>query len=173
MKTDSVPHSLASIANGLIARGLKAGHPVTQQALHKLVYLVDAYHWAAHGLPAVDHEAKAWKFGPHYPNLLTLLEYQGNRPIKHLLDDVDPETGETVRGPVATGARIEPILDFVSKAYGGLTGPQLSDLTAKPGGAWERTRAASPGVIAPGIPGTEAGRDYADLVKRKDEERAA
>lgn len=167
-ETNDEPSTLASVANALIARGIKAGHPLTQQALHKLVYIVDAHHWAAHGRPGVDHEAKAWKFGPHYPGLLTLLEYQGNRAIRKLLDDVDPETGRTIREPIAKGAKIEAILDFVSQAYGLLTGPQLSDMTAKPGGAWERTRAARPEALAPGIPGEEAGRDYAHLVKAGD-----
>lgn len=159
----AVPASLASVASELVRRGIRAGHPLRQQALHKLAYLVDAHHWAATGRPGIDVQAKAWQYGPHYPDLLAQLEYQGNRPIRHELRETEQGSGRTRRAAPVTDPVLARVIDHVWNAYGLMTGPELSAMTSRTGLAWDRTRSANPGLTAPGIPGEEAGADCTRL----------
>lgn len=85
-----------------------------------------------------DHFAR-WKYGPVIPSLYHELKSYGSRPITALLSNVERTDGElTIVTPYipASDTAAHRLIEQIIKAYGSLTGTQLSNLSHEPGTAW-------------------------------------
>lgn len=132
--TRKTPHSgtaALDVANYFIKRAGRERKWVDPMQLQKLVFYAQCWYIAEHGCCLFDDPVEAWTWGPAVRNVWKA--YSGSRPIVDddvYLDDLDNEAID--------------VIESVWCAYGHLSGPALSRLTHREGGAWRRARKGAP-----------------------------
>lgn len=58
-----------SVANYVIAYGMKIGHPVSNLQLQKILYYIQVHFLKKKGIPFFKDEIEAWQFGPVIPTV--------------------------------------------------------------------------------------------------------
>ncbi|MBD0864395.1 MAG: DUF4065 domain-containing protein [Rhodobacteraceae bacterium] len=150
-----MPYPYKSVVNAIINKmrtgteNIPRGENISPLKLQKLLYYTCGYYLAASGgAPLIDHNFKAWEYGPVVPELYRHFSHYGNRPIATLAHDYDPDSGAMV--PVPPPPEGDPlfdtVLDFVVKTYGPYTALQLSEMTHADDSPWDKTRKANPGI---------------------------
>jgi uncharacterized phage-associated protein len=138
------PYSPKAVANAILQRAFNQKKSVTHLKLQKLVFISHGYFLAdSDGVPLIDEPFEAWDFGPVCRSLYSEFRDCGAAPIAQLATEMDWDEGQL--GPVAApedDVRANKIFDFVVKTYGGRSPHALSDLSHRPGWAWDRTRKA-------------------------------
>lgn len=124
------------IANELLKIGKDKRTRLTPMQLVKLVYIAHARYLAQNKKPLISDRIEAWKYGPIIPKLYHVTKHYGKDSIPFEAiglegSNLDKETFSFLQG--------------VFKKYGHMTGIQLSSLTHRKGGAWEKnyTRGAT------------------------------
>lgn len=70
-----------SVANYVIAYGMKIGHPVSNLQLQKILYYIQVYFLKKKGIPFFKDEIEAWQFGPVIPTVYYQHAAFGPAPI--------------------------------------------------------------------------------------------
>lgn len=70
-----------SVANYVIAYGMKIGHPVSNLQLQKILYYIQVYFLKKKGIPFFKDEIEAWQFGPVIPTVYYQYAAFGPAPI--------------------------------------------------------------------------------------------
>ena len=119
------------VANYIIQQGIKNEKPYTLLQIIKLVYIAHGWFMALKDSaepPLISEAVMAWKYGPVIITVYHALKTNGNRPIKHTLDDVG--VGENFT------QFEENVLNKVLDVYGRHDGIYLSALTHQKGTPW-------------------------------------
>lgn len=124
-------------ANWLIERFEADGKGITQLQLQKLAFIAHGWHLAYTKNPLVrDEDFKGWKYGPVLESLHKEFKEYGSSPIPcpaYLFDG----DGDIYVPRVDGGCMAElRILEYVYTKYGHLSGPQLINVTHRPGSPW-------------------------------------
>jgi len=131
-----------AIANLLIDVAREHRQDLDQMKLQKLVYISHGWNLAISGNALISDEIQAWQYGPVIPALYDEFKNCGRSPI------TDYATEIKVDSVALSVAFIPPFVDnndthtrgLINKVweiYGGLSGPQLSNLTHMPGTPWD------------------------------------
>lgn len=70
-----------SVANYVIAYGMKIGHPVNNLQLQKILYYIQVHFLKEKGIPFFKDEIEAWQFGPVIPTVYYQYAAWGPAPI--------------------------------------------------------------------------------------------
>lgn len=101
------------VASVIIAR---SGSWMSAMSLQKLLYYCQAWHLAVTDEPLFSERIKAWKDGPVVPQVWAVRK--------------EPETRRaSAQDPVALDAETSDLIDLVLRAYGSMSGDELSALT--------------------------------------------
>ena len=123
-------YSARTVANYLIeAKSKEDGTPPTPMQLLKLVYIAHGWNLAINDRPLINDRIEAWRYGPVIPKIYQDLKIWGNTPVEELLPAPASEAGGLAPDEKA-------VVDAVLKAYGHLSGVQLSNLTHASGTPW-------------------------------------
>jgi uncharacterized phage-associated protein len=127
-----VPYSPIKVANEIL-RLANADNPprgLTPLQLLKLVYIAHGWSMVHLQQPLLNEQAQAWQYGPVVPSLYHAIKQFGANPIAYPIQgDTDPqELSEEARGLIAA----------VYKAYGHLSGVQLSNMTHQVDTPWSQ-----------------------------------
>ena len=128
-------HDARAVANVMIERGIKDGHPLTPLQIIKLTYLCQAWMLAMFDREIFRQDIQAWEHGPVIPDVYHSVKRYGAKPVKKRIGHVSPEhfDSEEIH-----------ILNEVYDVYGQWTGFQLSALTHQPGTPWYGTKQRQP-----------------------------
>ena len=122
--------SAHAVANEFIKLAQKEGKSLTNMQLQKLVFISQGYSLAILDRPIYFHNTHAWQFGPVIPKLYKSLQKYGRNVVTDKLKAEDS---------LSEGSDEQDIVFGVFKAYGHLSGGQLSQLTHKPNTPWSIT----------------------------------
>lgn len=70
-----------SVANYVIAYGMKIGHPVNNLQQQKILYYIQVHFLKKKGIPFFKDEIEAWQFGPVIPTVYYQYAAWGPAPI--------------------------------------------------------------------------------------------
>ena len=124
--TDS--HDARGIAKYLIRLGVEASTPRDPLQVIKLTYLCHGWMLGLYHSPLSAQPVEAWRYGPVIPDVYHGLKRYGSRSILSVRNFADEAFDELE----------DDLIRQVSKAYGGFTGVQLSQLTHAVGTPWYR-----------------------------------
>lgn len=136
------PYKAKSIANAFIALSNRDGYAVDPMQLQKLLYFANGYYLAENdGQALINEFFEAWDYGPVVPTVYYEFREYADRPIKRLAYTFDRERGLRITAPPPIADnKAENIIEWVWKHYRDFTGPQLSRMTHKVDGPWDRAR---------------------------------
>jgi uncharacterized phage-associated protein len=125
-----MPYSAVKVANEFLRLAAEADppRPVTPLQLLKLVYIANGWSLGLKQQALVNESAEAWTYGPVIPELYRQVRQFRASPIQGPLD------GDYDRSEISIDDR--NLISAVYKAYGHLSGPQLSNMTHLPGSPW-------------------------------------
>ena len=167
------PYVPQAVANIFLQKSIEGRHPVDHMKLQKLVYFTHGLYLAATALdgpaqPLVNEYFEAWEYGPVCPGLYREFAEFGRDPITRLGLAYAPEFGTRV---AALTHDADPILKSVSDhvwvRYGDKRSMELSNLTHKVGGAWDRARQEAKGLRGKDIPNEYILEDFKPFVHKK------
>lgn len=136
------PYDARSIANALLAEAEKAGIPVTQLALQKLVYFVHGYYLVKNKKPLVRGVFEAWQHGPVHPQLYQTFKRFGARPVTERATRTDPVTGEISELAEVEDPEVKSAVRQILHTYRDYTPGQLRTISHARGGPWDRVESA-------------------------------
>jgi uncharacterized phage-associated protein len=144
-RTMESPYKAKSIANAFLSLANSHGADVTPMQLQKLIYFANGYFMAEHdGRPLVNEFFEAWDYGPVVPTVYYEFREYVDRPIRRLAYTFDRVKKRRIVAPQPVGDdEAEDTVKWVWDAYGGMDGPQLSRLSHKVDGPWDRARKRS------------------------------
>jgi uncharacterized phage-associated protein len=128
----AVPYSPIKVANEFlrIASSETPARGLTPLALLKLVYIAHGWSMIHLNQPLLSEQPQAWQYGPVVPSLYHAIKQFGASAVMYPIPgDTDPQ----VLSPEAAG-----LIQAVYKAYGHLSGVQLSNMTHQPDTPWSR-----------------------------------
>jgi uncharacterized phage-associated protein len=131
-----MPYDGRAIANFVLDHAERAGWPITNLKLNKLVYFCHVWSLIELNRPLIKHQFEAWEHGPVLQYLYQEFKDCGAQPIRRRATQIDLSTGQRVRATCEpddpTGQLLVRILDF----YGRLSAPTLVELTHAKDGPW-------------------------------------
>jgi len=80
-----------------IAESQEEEEPITHLKLQKLMYYAQGYHLVAYGGPLFEESLKAWDHGPVVPELYSVYQKHGAKPIPAEGTNLDLELSEEER----------------------------------------------------------------------------
>ena len=117
--------TIDDIADYIILRIRRSGGTLNQLKLQKLLYYVQAWHWANHGKPIVPARFEAWVHGP-----VNVHVYNRFRDSKLLYSEM---TTEDIRQVFSSETSLDKaqrtFVDDVLAEYGSLSSYQLEEMT--------------------------------------------
>lgn len=123
-------HDSSTIANRFLEIATGRGDTLTPMQLLKLVYIAHGWMLGLYGVPLIEDEVQAWKYGPVIPNLYRAVSSFRDQPV---------------RGPLSSrtsdrlGDKETDLIRQVFDIYGSRTGIDLSRLTHQTGSPWAQT----------------------------------
>jgi uncharacterized phage-associated protein len=128
-----MPYSAIKVANEFLglARDDKPPRPLTPLQLIKLVYIAHGFSLVYLDQPLLNEPPQAWQYGPVVPSLYHAVKQYGSSPI------TDPIFGDTDPQELSLPAR--ELIAAVYRAYGHLSGIQLSNMTHQQNTPWSTT----------------------------------
>lgn len=136
------PYKAKSIANAFITMANRDGYDITPMQLQKLMYYANGYFLAENdGQPLINEYFEAWDYGPVVPTVFYEFREYKDKPIKRFAYTYDRDQRKTIVAPQPIGdQRSEAVLDWVWKSYRDYDGVELSRMTHKVDGPWDRAR---------------------------------
>lgn len=125
-----MPYSPIKVANEFlrVASGSEPSQRLTPLQLIKLVYI--AHGWSLHFYrrPLVNEPVQAWQYGPVIPTLYNAIkEYRASPVSARIAGDADPQQLDV---------EDQRLIEAVFRAYGHLSGTQLSNMTHVANSPW-------------------------------------
>jgi len=141
------------VANALLYHARESGasrwrrRSMTHMKLQKLVYFI--YAWGlVFGKNPVSERPQVWEYGPIFSSLFHILKTHGSRPIKHGVEQMDPDTGEFAPlMPPPSDREFWHLLDAVWERYGEFSAMELSAMARGDDSPWAVARAAKKGFL--------------------------
>lgn len=128
-----MPYSAIKVANEFLrlAREDNPPRPLTPLQVIKLVYIAHGFSLAIFNEPLLSEPPQAWQYGPVVPSLYHAVKSYGANPITGAIpDDMDPQD---------LSANARELIAAVYRAYGHLSGIQLSNMTHQQNTPWSLT----------------------------------
>lgn len=125
--------------------------------LQKLVFLGQGYALALLKNPVYYNNTHAWQWGPVVPKLYKDLQKYGSGQVTDFVPVPSDETGQLEEEETK-------VLAAVWQAYKKYTGPQLSEITHRPGTPWSKTWESSKFGV---IPIEDIQEYYSSLIAKK------
>jgi uncharacterized phage-associated protein len=136
-----------AVANAFIQRALDDKLPnLSPMKLQKLLFFVQSWHLKWYKEPLIDDVFFRWQYGPVIPSLYHEFKHYGSKAIDRFGTFVSPRGAIEAIVP-KEDQRTWQVIDEVIRAYGALTGSQLSSITHYEGSAWQVTGGADGGPI--------------------------
>lgn len=132
-----------AIANSFIALALKAGNPVTQMKLQKLIFFAHGWYLALSDTPLLDEHFQAWQYGPVVPSVYHEFKSFGTLGIDKLGTELSftPSGFDWISPTVSdSSGTVQELVKKIWDVYGKYSGTQLSDMTHAPNTPWTLTR---------------------------------
>jgi uncharacterized phage-associated protein len=125
-----MPYNAIKVANEFLQLAHTDDPPrgLTPLKLLKLVYIAHGWSFIHLNEPLLAEPAQAWQYGPVVPSLYHAIKQFGAQPVGF------PIPGDT--DPQDLSAEAKSLIAAVYKAYGHLTGVQLSNMTHQPHTPW-------------------------------------
>lgn len=124
-------YSAETVANAFLDLAKRAGKPLTNMQMQKLVYIAHGYCLATLNRPLFHNNVHAFTYGPVIPSLNKQLRQYGAGEIAEFIP--------TDEQPVAPDSEEMEIIREVWQYYGDFSGLQLSDITHRKGSPWSET----------------------------------
>ncbi|MBB4103579.1 Panacea domain-containing protein [Allorhizobium borbori] len=136
------PYKAKSVANAFLTLANRDGYDITPMQLQKLLYYANGYFMAENdGQPLINEYFEAWDYGPVVPTVYYEFREYVNRPIKRFAYTFDREVSREIVAPQPVNDdQSESVISWVWDNYRDLSGPQLSNMTHKTDGPWDRAR---------------------------------
>ena len=130
----------AHVANFFLDRAEKAGRPITQLKLMKLVYIAHGWMLAVLDRPAFNDDVLAWKHGPVIRSLYDEFKHYSSQPIREHAIDLDLDSLElTVPRVPQSDADALIVLEKVWGVYSPYTASSLRAKTHERDTPWDQT----------------------------------
>ena len=148
-----------AVANYFIEKASAQNEQLTPMQLIKLVYIAHAWHLAWHDLPLFGDDVEAWRHGPVIASVYRAFKKYGREPITRptygdydLVIDIgllDVEDKDIRPKPISARFSSEErqTIDEIYRAYRGISGLRLSQMTHQPGSPWEQAYRSGENVI--------------------------
>lgn len=136
-------HDPRVIANAVLSRASRLGHPLTNLDLQKIVYLLHGFFLRQTGRPLVTGEFVAWDYGPVHRALYDALKVHGDAFVDTPARKYNPFTRQHVDLPLLDDPEAEALLDSNLAALLAIPTFELVQLTHAPGTPWSRTMDAA------------------------------
>lgn len=136
------PIAAYAIANAFVQLAQEGRIPqLTPMKLQKLMYFTQAWYLRERGFPLLDDHFSRWQYGPVIPAIYHEFKaYEAGvitQPAQTLSADSDGWNAHVPAVP-KSDRDTWALLHVIAQRYGGFSGPQLSAITHKAGGAWAR-----------------------------------
>lgn len=108
-----------SVANYVIAYGMKIGHPVNNLQLQKILYYIQVHFLKKKGIPFFKDEIEAWQFGPVIPTVYYQYAAWGPAPItmfKTQKIDLEQEEKKDLE-QIVKGKAVLSLLEIVADTH--------------------------------------------------------
>jgi uncharacterized phage-associated protein len=127
-----VPYGAIKVANELLRLAAADTPPraLTPLQLLKLVYISHGWSMVHLNQPLLSEQAQAWQYGPVVPSLYHAIKQYGANPVSY------PIQGDT--DPQELSAEARALIAAVYRAYGHLSGVQLSNMTHQADTPWSQ-----------------------------------
>ena len=128
-------HHAIGVANAVLQSAEEQGFSVTPMQLQKLVYFCNGWNLELRNEPLVSDNFEAWQYGPVHPSIYHEFKTYGQEAIRsgsNLGFGGDPVQANLSSAEAS-------LIDEVVRIYGGLSGPQMSNLTHRSGTPWSET----------------------------------
>lgn len=148
-----VPKDARAVANFILDEAKRDGKSLTPMQLIKLVYLAHGWFMAWYNEPLIDEYVQAWQYGPVIRSVYDAFKKYGRYPIERptygeydmlidigvvdLASKTDPFKPQPIRKQFCPEEK--NIISEIYRAYGHLSGAQLSALTHQDGSPWHQT----------------------------------
>jgi uncharacterized phage-associated protein len=149
-----MPSDVRQIANAVLDAADRAGFPLTNMSLNKIVYFAHAWHLARYSEPLIDSLFEAWQYGPVHPQLYRQLKHFGEAPISTRLTRIDLHTGADVPVEVHLSETQIETIEQITLFYGRFPAWKLVEFSHRSGAPWDCVWSAAkygpvPGMIIP------------------------
>jgi uncharacterized phage-associated protein len=131
-----VAASAKAVANRLLDLAARDGKKIDPLQMQKLLYLAEGWTLSVTGESLFRDPIEAWDYGPVVPGIYQALRNYGSRSITAPLAEIEGGEIEPAVG-YFTPAQ-ERIIGEVWAGFGDWSGPQLINLTHKPGSPWHK-----------------------------------
>jgi uncharacterized phage-associated protein len=140
-----------ALANMLLDLADELGLRLTHMAIHKIIFYAHGWYLAETNAPLVRQAFEAWNYGPVLKPIYEAFKQYGNKSISARASHFDPVSGTThiVRSEFALSD--VSFVRNVLRAYGHLNALELSHLTHRSGGPWDKMWNAPGGKITLGM----------------------
>ena len=128
-------YQLPHVANAILYRAKAEDIPITQVKLQKMLYFLYKQYYLDHKVPLFSERFEPWTYGPVVTDVFYALRKYKGKPITGYCPDANGHLA-MVRPELMTD--LEPSFNRTWERYKRYTGKQLTDLTHKPGSAWNK-----------------------------------
>lgn len=125
-----------NIANNFLELAFKENITISPMKLQKLVYILYKEYLKLTGKSLFSERFEAWQYGPVLPNIYSEFKIYRGTPIKSYSLDSD---GTITKVKFSDGSNLYNVFYEVWEKYKYKTGYELSDLTHKENGAWDKS----------------------------------
>ncbi len=138
------PREHAGISPSLVAEELlnqrkDRGGSLTPLQLIKMVYLCQGWALGVTNTVLFEEDIEAWQYGPVIPSIYYAYREFGKKSIPYENIQAYPLGGDSANAITAEHTTLlEKTVKLVLDIYGGLTGPQLSNLTHQNKTPWQK-----------------------------------
>ena len=124
----SLDININQVADVLVLKFVTDGGSLSVLKLQKLLYYVEAWYVALNNEALFKAEFEAWMHGPACPVIFQRFKHQHNKTLYSniLIEDIDAKAAGAF---IEQNRSIDEHIDNVLEVYGGLSGPQLEELT--------------------------------------------
>nr|DAK45685.1 MAG TPA: hypothetical protein [Caudoviricetes sp.] len=124
-----------NIANNFLERAFQEKIPISPMKLQKLIYILFKEYLKKTGKLLFTERFEAWQYGPVLPSVYSEFKgFKGN-PVKNFALNADKSITKV---KIGTGSELYNVFYEVWGKYKYKTGFELSDLTHKKEGAWDK-----------------------------------
>lgn len=135
-------HDARAVANWFLDRAETDGRELTHAQLQKLVYLAHGWHLANGGKPLIRDAVQAWPSGPVIPAIYQEFKQFGDSPVDGRAFEYDFYLRRNVDLRADFPDQTLRILEKVWRAYGDVSGDELSAWATEEGSPWDAAMAA-------------------------------
>jgi uncharacterized phage-associated protein len=129
-------YDVRSLANWVLDSAEKAGRPVSNMALNKLLYFIYFHLLVENGVIITEARIEAWEHGPVFREVYHGFKSYGNKPITGRVEQFDIESRrmKTSRQDLSPDDAAE--IGRILEKYIWLDAHQLREISHLPGGPW-------------------------------------